>query len=116
MEKHIGFIGLGNMGEPMARNLLAAGFGLTVYNRTAAKAANLQAAGATVASSPLAVGKENETVILMLTGPEVKKKYKNYSPILKKICRVIFNSISANEVRANDEKVNQTAGVISLLR
>ena len=70
MEKPIGFIGLGNMGEPMARNLLAAGFGLTVYNRSVAKTAGLKAAGATVAASPLAVGKENETVILMLTGPE----------------------------------------------
>src|SRR5260370_33126523 len=42
----IGFIGLGNMGLPMARNLLKAGHQLTVYNRSAQKAQPLQADGA----------------------------------------------------------------------
>lgn len=37
MDKKIGFIGLGHMGTPMAKNLLAAGFQLQVYNRTASK-------------------------------------------------------------------------------
>jgi len=70
MEKNIGFIGLGIMGEPMARNLLAGGFGLTVFNRSPTKTTGLREAGAKVAASPLGVGRENETVILMLTGPE----------------------------------------------
>ena len=44
-----GFIGLGNMGQPMARNLLKAGHSLTVYNRSRRRAEELEAAGARVA-------------------------------------------------------------------
>lgn len=42
----IGFVGLGNMGLPMARNLLRAGHELTVYNRTRSRAEGLAAHGA----------------------------------------------------------------------
>ena len=48
-----GFIGLGNMGMPMARNLLKAGHGITVYNRTRRRAEGLRAEGATVAGSAI---------------------------------------------------------------
>lgn len=48
----IAFIGLGSMGEPMARNLLAVAPGLTVYNRNAARAQALKDAGAKVAETP----------------------------------------------------------------
>ena len=51
----IGFIGLGLMGEPMARNLLRAGTPLRVWNRTAAKSEALRAAGARVAATPAEV-------------------------------------------------------------
>ncbi len=68
--KKIGFIGLGIMGVPMAENLIRGGFSLTVYNRTGAKSAALKEAGAAVVPSPLEVGRSNETVILMLTGPD----------------------------------------------
>jgi 3-hydroxyisobutyrate dehydrogenase-like beta-hydroxyacid dehydrogenase len=46
MAQEIGFIGLGAMGVPMAANLIAAGFSLTVYNRTASKAEPLVRSGA----------------------------------------------------------------------
>lgn len=69
MEMRIGFIGLGIMGEPMARNLLAKGFKVTVHNRSKAKAEKLFELGAIIASSPLELAKNEETVILMLTGP-----------------------------------------------
>jgi 3-hydroxyisobutyrate dehydrogenase-like beta-hydroxyacid dehydrogenase len=45
-----GFIGLGNMGLPMARNLLKAGHEITVYNRSQDRADNLRAEGATIAN------------------------------------------------------------------
>jgi 3-hydroxyisobutyrate dehydrogenase-like beta-hydroxyacid dehydrogenase len=45
----VGFIGLGNMGAPMARNLLKAGHRVTVYNRTRSKAETLAREGAKVA-------------------------------------------------------------------
>ena len=46
-----GFIGLGNMGQPMARNLIKAGHGLLVYNRTRSRADELAGEGAVVAAS-----------------------------------------------------------------
>jgi 3-hydroxyisobutyrate dehydrogenase-like beta-hydroxyacid dehydrogenase len=52
MTETIGFVGLGRMGEPMARNLLQAGYALNVYNRTAAKASALVEQGARLASQP----------------------------------------------------------------
>ncbi|TPW27781.1 NAD(P)-dependent oxidoreductase [Pararhizobium mangrovi] len=53
MTERIGFIGLGSLGLPMARNLMAAGYPLTVYNRTASKAAPLTAKGAMQAERPV---------------------------------------------------------------
>jgi 3-hydroxyisobutyrate dehydrogenase len=62
----VGFIGLGIMGQPMARNLLKAGFSLTVYNRTTAKAQALLADGAQLGVSPAAVAAACEVIITML--------------------------------------------------
>jgi 3-hydroxyisobutyrate dehydrogenase-like beta-hydroxyacid dehydrogenase len=53
MSKMIGFIGLGQLGLPMATNLLNAGYSLLVYNRTASKAASLVAQGAQQAIRPV---------------------------------------------------------------
>jgi 3-hydroxyisobutyrate dehydrogenase len=52
MSERVGFIGLGIMGRGMAANLLRAGFDLSVWNRTPAKADELVAAGAKLAASP----------------------------------------------------------------
>jgi len=46
MEKRVGFIGLGIMGMPMARNLIKAGFEVVVYNRTTSKAEQIVSEGA----------------------------------------------------------------------
>jgi len=66
MSETLGFIGLGNMGTPIAANLLKAGFGLRVYNRTASKAAPLTAMGATLAASPADVAQPGGIVLTML--------------------------------------------------
>jgi 3-hydroxyisobutyrate dehydrogenase-like beta-hydroxyacid dehydrogenase len=50
-----GFIGLGNMGQAMARNLINAGHDLIVYNRTRSRADELAREGAAVAGSPAEV-------------------------------------------------------------
>jgi 3-hydroxyisobutyrate dehydrogenase-like beta-hydroxyacid dehydrogenase len=63
----IGFIGLGLMGQPMARRLLDAGHPLIVWNRTAEKARRLLDAGAVWKTSPLAVAQEVDVVITMVT-------------------------------------------------
>ncbi|MEV0171255.1 NAD(P)-dependent oxidoreductase [Streptomyces sp. NPDC050803] len=69
MEK-IAFLGLGHMGAPMARRLLAAGHPLTVWNRTAAKAGPLVAEGASAAASPADAVRGADVVITMLAGPD----------------------------------------------
>jgi 3-hydroxyisobutyrate dehydrogenase-like beta-hydroxyacid dehydrogenase len=62
----IGWIGLGKMGEPMARHLRAAGHALTVWNRTAAKADALKAAGALIAVSPAEAARGAAVIFTML--------------------------------------------------
>jgi 3-hydroxyisobutyrate dehydrogenase-like beta-hydroxyacid dehydrogenase len=66
-QESIGFIGLGGMGQPIATNLLSAGYKLSVYNRTAAKAEALVARGAVKANSPAEVVEPGGIVITMLT-------------------------------------------------
>jgi 3-hydroxyisobutyrate dehydrogenase-like beta-hydroxyacid dehydrogenase len=67
MADKIAFLGLGSMGAAMAANLLKAGFSLTVYNRTAAKADALREQGATVAPTPAEAVREADIVFTMLT-------------------------------------------------
>jgi 3-hydroxyisobutyrate dehydrogenase-like beta-hydroxyacid dehydrogenase len=67
MKEQIGFIGLGNMGAPMALNLVRAGFSLTAFNRTASKAADLAAHGARVAASAADVAVPGGIVCTMLS-------------------------------------------------
>ncbi len=62
----VAFIGLGNMGSPMAGHLVRAGHEVTVWNRTLSKADGLRAEGVKVATSPGAAAKEAEAVITML--------------------------------------------------
>lgn len=62
----IGFIGLGQMGSGMARNLLRAGHAMMVYNRSRDKAEALAGDGARVAESPADACREAEVVITML--------------------------------------------------
>ncbi len=72
--KKIGFIGLGIMGKPMARNLLKAGYSLTVYDIVPDKAEEVVEAGAKAGSSSKDVAEKSEIVITMLpNSPEVKE-------------------------------------------
>ena len=69
----IGFIGLGIMGKPMAKNLLTAGHEVVVSSHNQTTAAELSAAGATTADSPKQIAEQVELVITMLpNSPEVK--------------------------------------------
>ncbi len=72
--KKIGFIGLGIMGKPMARNLLKAGYSLTVYDIVPEKMDDVVEAGAKAGSSSKDVTEKSEIVITMLpNSPEVKE-------------------------------------------
>jgi 3-hydroxyisobutyrate dehydrogenase len=73
MTEQIGFIGLGIMGSGMALNLLRAGFRLTVWNRTSARAEPLAAAGARVAGSPAELAAASDVVITCVSDtPDVE--------------------------------------------
>ena len=63
---HIGFLGLGNMGAPMARNLLKAGHKLSVFDLSADAVANLVEAGATAVDSPADLARTDVEVIITM--------------------------------------------------
>ncbi len=67
----VGFIGLGLMGEPMARNVLVAGHSLTVWSRDPAASADLAAEGARVASTPAELGAESDVICTCLPNGEI---------------------------------------------
>jgi len=78
--ENIGFIGLGVMGKPMAKNLIKAGHRLVVHNRSRGSMDEVVAAGATAAASPAEVARQSTVIVtmlpdtadveLVLTGPE----------------------------------------------
>ena len=74
MAETVGFIGLGIMGRPMAKNLMEAGYDLVVHNRSPEKAEELANEGATAAGSPREVAEGCGVVITMLPdSPQVEE-------------------------------------------
>ncbi|HEY2590180.1 MAG TPA: NAD(P)-dependent oxidoreductase [Steroidobacteraceae bacterium] len=71
MSDPIGFVGLGNMGGPMAQRLLEAGYALAIYDTRDEAAAPLAARGARLASSAAEVGSLAETVLVSLPTPDI---------------------------------------------
>jgi len=71
MDKHVGFIGLGNMGLPMASRLIDAGYILTVYDPRPEAIEAASAKGARAAASPAEVASAVEVVLLSLPTPAV---------------------------------------------
>ena len=67
----VGFIGLGHMGLPMAANLLAGGYEVVVFNRTASKADELVAGGAERAGSPAELAASCDVIMACLLTPDV---------------------------------------------
>lgn len=83
MAQRIAFIGLGNMGGPMALNLLKGGFAVTVFDLSASAVARLTEAGATAADSASAAAQQAEVVITMLpAGKHVEAVYLNEGGVL----------------------------------
>ena len=72
----IGFIGLGIMGKPMARNLMKAGYPLVVHNRSRTAVDELSKEGAQTAASSKEVAQRSEVLITMLPdSPDVELVY-----------------------------------------
>ncbi|MGA6972324.1 MAG: NAD(P)-dependent oxidoreductase [Candidatus Binatus sp.] len=98
----IGFIGLGNMGGPMALNLIKAGHALTVHDVRREAAEPHLAAGAHWADSPAAVAAECELVMTSLPGPkEIDEVALGEGGIIGRIARgTIYADLSTNSPAA----------------
>ncbi|WP_455368482.1 NAD(P)-dependent oxidoreductase [[Eubacterium] cellulosolvens] len=91
----VGFIGLGNMGLSMAKNIRKAGYPLIVWNRTIQRTEVLAKMGAQVATSPSELTRKSSIIFTMLPGPhEVREvvlgKNDEFSPVI--------NSMGANKI------------------
>jgi 3-hydroxyisobutyrate dehydrogenase len=76
MAVSVGFIGVGNMGNPMAGNVLKAGFAMTVFDKNSQAMANLVQAGARGAASAAEVVERSEIVLTCLpASPDVEALY-----------------------------------------
>ena len=71
MSETLGFIGLGNMGDPMAGRLIDAGYSLCVYDVRESAVEAFAKRGAEAASSPADVASKVETVLLSLPTPDI---------------------------------------------
>ncbi len=70
----IGWAGLGNMGMPMAKNIIKAGFEVSAFNRTKSKTLELTEAGAIAVDSPKQLTKSCDVIITMLSDDEAVKQ------------------------------------------
>ncbi|MBP9719345.1 MAG: NAD(P)-dependent oxidoreductase [Candidatus Levybacteria bacterium] len=66
----VGFIGLGLMGNPMAKNILKKGFPLSVYNRSAKRLEEFKKLHVAIANSPKELANSVDVLITMITGPK----------------------------------------------
>lgn len=108
----IGFIGLGIMGLPMAKNILKAGYPLTVYNRTQSKTDELGAEGANVADSPREVASVSQITITMVSdSPDVQEVVTGPEGILGGIKRgsivIDMSTISPQIERQLDDQLRE---------
>lgn len=109
---NVGFIGLGIMGKPMAKNLLKAGYHLAVYNRSAKSVDELVALGAEKMSSSKEVAENSDVIITMLPdGPDVEQAILGPAGVLEGLRKgaivIDMSSISplvAEKVAAEVEK------------
>jgi 3-hydroxyisobutyrate dehydrogenase len=70
----IGWAGLGNMGTPMVKNLLTAGYPVSVYNRTRSKEHEVLEAGAVSAAGLQQLGADNDIILIMVSDDEAAKQ------------------------------------------
>lgn len=74
MATEIGFIGVGNMGGPMVKNLLAAGYAVMIHDTQKSAIDACAAAGATIAASPKDLADKVETVLVCLPTPNIVRE------------------------------------------
>jgi 3-hydroxyisobutyrate dehydrogenase len=102
---NIAFIGLGNMGAPMAENLLKAGYALSVYDLSEDATQRLQQAGASVADSPKDAANNAQVVISMLpAGKHVHSVYLGDSGLLANLPKGTL-VIDSSTIAAADARI-----------
>lgn len=74
MKTNIGFIGLGNLGTPIAQNLIKAGYHLQIYNRTLSKADELDQSAITKCTTPADAAKEVDFIVTVLSDDAVVRE------------------------------------------
>lgn len=112
---HLGFIGLGKMGFPMAENLLKGGHGLTVYNRSQGAPLQLKALGAQMAASPAELAPCCDIIFLMVpAAQEVTDVITGPAGLIKSLrpgaLIVVMSSIDPGTMRALHGPVTLAGG------
>lgn len=112
----LGYIGIGLMGTPMAGRLLAAGFALTVWNRTASKAQPLVDKGAALGGNPADVAAKSDIVFLCLTDTKaVEEAVFGENGVAKGARKgavlVDFSSIQPEATRVMADRLKAEAGM-----
>jgi 3-hydroxyisobutyrate dehydrogenase len=115
MSERVGFLGLGVMGAPMARNLVRAGSDLVVWNRTGARAEAFRAIGAEVARSPAELFARCETVLMMLADAwaidrVLQRGTSGFAPMLEGKTLVHMGTTSPNYSRGLEAEVRVAGG------
>ena len=119
MTEKIGFVGLGIMGKPMARNLMKAGYELVVHNRSREVVEELAGEGAGAAESPEEVAEACGTVITMLPdSPQVEEIVAGENGILEGIkagsLLVDMSTISPVVAKELAERVRERLSLIHI--
>jgi 2-hydroxy-3-oxopropionate reductase len=117
MSQQIGFIGLGVMGRPMAKHLLAKGHALVVLNRSRPAMDDLVAAGARAGSTPADIARQSDIVITMVPDtPDVEKVVAGNEGVVDGLKRgaivIDMSSISPVAARRLAERVAAAGGVM----
>ena len=109
---HIAFLGIGLMGNHMARNILKAGYSLSAWNRTLSKAEALASDGAQIAQTPAEAVKDADFVITMLSdGPTVRDLFFTNGlcqQMKSDACLIDMSSIKASEAREHAQEMRAT--------
>ena len=108
----LGFVGLGIMGLPMARNLLKSGYEIVVYNRTKSSVLTLEKEGATSAKTPKDVAEKCGAIVTMVTdSPDVEEVVLGPNGIIEGIqknCVLIdMSTISPSVTRSIESKLKE---------
>ncbi|MCC7039522.1 MAG: NAD(P)-dependent oxidoreductase [Burkholderiales bacterium] len=108
----IGWIGLGNIGAPMAHRVLAAGFPLQLWARRREATIEPARAGARVAESPEALARTSDIVATIVTGPaDVVALHRRMIPHARQGCIFVDLTTAAPGTASRSAALAQAAGV-----